>query len=85
VQPDFFWSQLEAGSKLLQVRVEPLGRDEQVDAAVRGRHGEPGFWAEGGLVLHAGLIRALHPHVGAGVWVTVDDLERADDVALRMD
>src|SRR5438105_322883 len=85
MQPDFFRGEVEAGCKLLQVRVQPLGSDEQVDAAVGGRHREPGFGAERGLVLHAGLIRALHPHVGAGVRVTVDDLERAHDVSLRVD
>ena len=85
MQPDFFRRQVEAGGKLLQVRVQPLGGDEQVDAAVRGRHRQPGFGTERGLVLHAGLVGALHPHIGASVRVAVNDLERADDVALRMD
>src|SRR5438067_5826437 len=53
MQPDFFRGEVEAGCKLLKVRVEPLGSDEQVDAAVRRRRGEPGFGAEGGLVQHA--------------------------------
>src|SRR5439155_4954286 len=85
MKPDFFRSQVEAGGKLLEVCVQPLGPDEQVDPAVRGRRGEPGFGAERRLVLHAGLIHALHPDVGAGIWVTMDDLECADDIPLRVD
>ena len=45
--------QVEARRDLVAVHVQPLGGDEQVDAAVLGRHREPGLRAEEGLVLHA--------------------------------
>src|SRR2546427_769016 len=66
MQPDFFGRQVEAGGKLLQVGVQPLGRDEQVDPAVRGWRGEPGFGAERGLVLHLEAERFLAGHIGRG-------------------
>ena len=50
--------QAEAGRDLAPVHVQPLGRHEQVDAAVLGGDRQPGLRAEERLVLHADLVLA---------------------------
>jgi len=85
VEAHFLGRQGEAGPELLLVGVEPLGRDEQVDATIGGRHREAGFRTERCLVLHAGLVAAFYPHLGAGVGIAVDDGQRTHHVALRVD
>ena len=54
-EPHLLGRQAESEADLALVDVQPLGGDVQVDAAVLGRHGEPGLRAEEGLVLHADL------------------------------
>ena len=66
---------------LLPVHVQPLGGDVQIYTAIRGRDGQASLWTEGGLVLHAGLVVPLHPHVRAGVGLAVHDLQVPKDVA----
>src|SRR5947208_7242364 len=84
MEPDFLRGQPEAGRQLLQVGVEPLGGDEELDASVGGGHGETGLGTERRLVLHPGFIASLDPNVGGRIWITVDDLQGPDDVALGM-
>ena len=50
--------QVEAGRDLVAVDVQPLRRDPEVDAAVLGRHREPGLRPEERLVLHPDLVLA---------------------------
>ena len=79
--------QAEAGGHLAAVRVQPLGRHEQVDTAVLGRYRKPGLRAEKRLVLHADLVLAADDHVGPRpgvVQVSPADLDPADEVAARM-
>src|SRR5712691_5677865 len=76
--------QIEAGGQLFEIRMQPLGGDEEVHAA-GGRHSEARLRAQRGLVLHAGLVHALHPDVRARVGIAVDNRDRPHDVALRMD
>ena len=64
-QPDLLRRQAERRADLLLVHVQPLGRDVQVDAAVAGRHRQPGLRPEERLVLHADLVVAGHDDVGA--------------------
>ena len=73
-----------AGADLPLVDVQPLGGDVQVDAAVLGRHGQPGLRAEEGLVLHADLVLAGHHDVGHRVRVALAELQVPDQVAVRV-
>ena len=66
---------------LVAVDVQPLGRDEEVDAAVLGGHGEPGLRPEEGLVLHPDLVLAGHHDVGLARLVAVGDVDVAQEVA----
>src|ERR1041384_6540960 len=50
----------EAAGERVAGHAQPLGGDEQVDAAVLGGHGEPGLRPEERLVLHADLVLAGH-------------------------
>ncbi len=71
---------------LLEVRVQPLGGDVEVDAAVLGGHGETGLRAEEGLVLHAEGVLALDDDVGALaglLHVAADDRLAVHDVRVR--
>jgi hypothetical protein len=62
-QPHLLGGQVEAGGDLALIRVQPLRRDEQVDAAVLAGDREAGLGAEEGLVLHADLVVAADDHV----------------------
>ena len=73
--------QAQAGGDLLAVYVEPLGRDVQVDPAILGGHGQPGLRSQRRLVLHAGLVVALHPYVRLSIGLAVDDADVAQHVA----
>ena len=64
--PDLVFGQVEAGRDLFEIRVQPLRRHVQFDAAVRARIREPGLGAEERLVLHADLVFAGDLHVGQG-------------------
>jgi hypothetical protein len=85
VKADLVLRDVEAGRDLLTVHVEPLGGHVQVDPAVLGRNGQPGFRPQRGLVLHPGLVIALDPDVGLGVRVAVLDTDVAEDVAEVVD
>ena len=62
--PHLFRGQAQAGRHLLLVDVQPLGGDEQVDAAVLGGDGQAGLGAQEGLVLHADLVLPADHDVG---------------------
>jgi hypothetical protein len=84
-QPDLLGWEAEGAADLLLVDVQPLGRHEQVDAAVLGGHGQPGLRPEEGLVLHPDLVLARHDDVGCRrgrLDVTLADLQVPDLVAL---
>ena len=66
------------------VDVQPLGGDEEVHAAVLGRHGEAGLRPEEGLVLHADLVLAGDHDLALGVRVAVADRHVAQQVAARV-
>ena len=83
-EPHLLRRQPERRADLPLVHVQPLGRDVQVDAAVLGRHGQPGLRAEEGLVLHADLVLADHHHVGHGLGIALAELQVPDQVALRV-
>ena len=61
-QPHQLGREAEALRHLVAVVVEPLGRHDEVDAAVLGREREPGLGAHERLVLHADLVGALDHH-----------------------
>ena len=84
VKAHLFRREVEAGGELLEIGVQPLRGDEQVDAAIGCRHGEPRFGAQWCLVLHAGLVHPFHPDVRPRLGIAVDDRQRANDVALGM-
>src|SRR5438094_4151545 len=84
VKAHLFRWQIEARGQLLEIRVQPLGRDEEIDAAVGGGNCQARLGTEGRLVLHARLVRPLYPDVGGRAGVAMDDREGAHDVALRM-
>ena len=65
--PHLVGRQVEAGGDLVAVDVQPLGRHEQVDAAVLGGHREAGLGAEERLVLHPDLVVAGDHDVGGRV------------------
>ena len=75
----------EAGSDLVAVDVQPLGGDEEVDAAVLGGHGQPGLGAEEGLVLHADLVGPLDLYLADGALVAVAEVDAPDEVAVGVD
>ena len=85
VQPDLLVRERQAGRDLLAVHMQPLGGHVQVDAAVLGRDRQPRLGPEGGLVLHAGLVVALHPDLGLGVGIPVHHADVAEDVAPRVE
>ena len=62
--------------------MQPLGRDEQVDAAVLGRHREARLGPEERLVLHADLVDAGDHHLGGGRHEPAADAHMTDQVAL---
>ena len=64
--------------------MQPLGRDEQLDATVRRWKGKTRLGTERRLALHPGFIEAFDPDVRTCVGIAVHDLQAADDVALRM-
>ena len=72
-QPHQLRRQAEAGGDLTLVRVQPLGRDVEVDAAVLGRHRQPRLGAEKRLVLHAHGVLADDHHLRGGVRVALAD------------
>ncbi len=83
---DLLRREAEDRGDLLEVRVQPLGGDVQLDAAVLGRHGQAGLRAEEGLVLHAEGVLALDDDVGAlaGLFhVAADDRLAVHDVRVR--
>ena len=69
---------------LAAVDVQPLGRDVQVDPAVRRRHREAGLGTEERLVLHADLVVAGHHHRGAHRRVAPPDACVPHDVAAEI-
>ncbi len=70
---------------LTPVDVQPLRRDEQVDASVGGRHGQSALGAERRLVLHARLVVAVDPEVRLhGGDVAVGDVHVPQHVAEGM-
>lgn len=83
---DLVLGQAEDGGDLAEVRVQPLGGDVQLDAAVLGGHREAGLGAEEGLVLHAEGVLARDDDVGALgglVGVAADDRLPVHDVGVR--
>ncbi len=83
---DLVLGQAEDGRDLLEVGVQPLGRDVEVDSAVLGRHGESGLRTEEGLVLHAEGVLALDDEVGllGGLFdVSAHDRLPVHDVRVR--
>jgi hypothetical protein len=68
---DLLERQPEAGGHLGVVDVEPLGGDQQLDAAVLGGHGHAGLRPEEGLVLHADLVGPLDADLAGRVRVAV--------------
>ncbi len=82
VQPDLFLGQAQAGCDLLPVDVQPLRGDIYVYPAVLGGHGQPRLGPQRGLVLHGGLVVAVHPDIcRRGVGVTVKKMDMAQHVA----
>ena len=80
VQPHLVGREGEAGGDLLAVDVQPLGGHVQIDAAVVRGDRHAGLGPQHRLVLHPRLVIALHPHLGGGVGIAVDDAEVAQDV-----
>ncbi len=64
--------------------MQPLRGDVEVDAAVAVGDRETGFGSERRLVLHPHLVLARHDHLSACVLVASADLDRAGDVAVRV-
>ena len=85
VSRDQLGREAEALRHLVAVVVEPLGRHDEVDAAVLGREREPGLGAHERLVLHADLVGALHHHRPAPAGVALADAQLAEHVAVRME
>ena len=75
--------QVQAGRDLVAVDVQPLRRDPQVDAAVLGRHREPGLRPEERLVLHPDLVLAADHDVGLARLLAVRDVDVAQQVPAR--
>ncbi len=75
----------EAFGHLLTVVVQPLRRHDEVDAAVVGGDGEPGFGAHERLVLHPDLVLTLDDHKAARAGVAAPDEELAEDVPLGVE
>ena len=82
--PHLVGRQVEAGGDLVAVDVQPLGGHEEVDAAVLGRHREPGLGAEERLVLHPDLVLAGDHDLGGRVRVAVLDVDVPQQVAGRV-
>ena len=81
-----FLGQTEALRDLTAILVQPLRRDEQLDAVpVAVGQRERGFEAEEGLVLHADLVGALDHDVADDALVSALDALVAEDVAVGMD
>ena len=76
--------QAERRADLLLVHVQPLGGHVQLDAAVLGRHGQPGLRAEERLVLHAHLVLTGHHDVGHRVRVALAEFQVPHQVARRV-
>jgi hypothetical protein len=84
--PDLVLGQAEDGRDLAEVRVQPLGGDVEVHAAVLGRDREAGLRAEERLVLHAEGVLALDDEVRAfpsGCHVAANDRLAVQDVRVR--
>ena len=83
-EPHLLRRQVERGGELVAVDVQPLGGDEEVHAAVLGRHREARLRPEEGLVLHADLVLAGDHDLALGVRVAVADRDVAQQVAARV-
>ncbi len=59
-QPHLVRRQADALRHLVSIVVQPLGRHDQVDAAVLGRCGEPRLRSHERLILHADVVRAFN-------------------------
>ncbi len=85
-QADLLRVEIEAGGDLGSILVQPLRRDEQIDACpTRIRQRQRGLQAQERLILHSDLVRALHDHLADQSLVAPDDALMADDVAGRVD
>jgi hypothetical protein len=84
-EPDLVGRQPERGADLLLVHVQPLGRDEQVDAAGAVRHRKSRLGPEKGLVLHPDPVGPAHDDVGLGRRVALADPQVPDQVAAGVD
>ena len=81
LEPDPVRREPERRADLALVDVQPLGGDEEVDAAGAVRNGEPGLRSEERLVLHADLVVAGDDDVRDRVGVAGADLDVAHEVA----
>src|SRR5712691_2864251 len=84
-EPDLLGREVERGADLALIDVQPLGGDEQVDAALAVGNREAGLGAQESLVLHAYLVAAFDHDFGFGVRVAFADLEVSYQVAAWME
>ena len=81
-QPHQLLGEPEALGHLLAVVVQPLGGDDEVDAAVVGGDGEARLGAHERLVLHPDLVGALDDDGTARVGIAAADDQLAEHVAV---
>jgi hypothetical protein len=78
---DAVLGEVQHGGDLLPVDVQPLCRDDQIDAPVLGGDRESRLGAERRLILHRGLVVALDPHLGLGRGIALLDPHVTEHVA----
>ena len=84
-EPHLLLGEPEARGHLVAVVVQPLGRDDEVDAAVVGGDRQARLRAHERLVLHADLVGALDDDRTVRRRVAVADDQVAEHVAVGMD
>ena len=84
-EPHLVPRKVQARGDLVAVDMQPLGRDEQLHAAVLAGHRQPRLRAEERLVLRADLVAALDDDLADGARVTVPQPDVAEHVAVGVD
>jgi hypothetical protein len=77
VNTNLVLGQVQAGSDLATVNVEPLRSDIQLDAAIAGRNGKASFRTKRSLVLHTGFVVTINGDIVRSIRIAMNDLEVA--------